>query len=109
MKRINNVMALDESSGLFVYGKICYNNMINKVENLRFYGGNISVEKEVLVAIIGAAAVVLAAIISGLFNLNKNDDTKRKTIKIRQKQKGKGNTQIGIQNNYVGKDEDKDD
>lgn len=66
-------------------------------------------EKEVLVAIIGAGAVVLAAIISGLFGLNKKDDTKSKIIKIEQKQKGKGNTQIGIQNNCARKDEDKDD
>lgn len=50
----------------------------------------------IIIAIIGAAGVVLAAIIS----LFKKSSGSGKNIKIEQRQKGKNNTQIGIQNNY---------
>ena len=50
----------------------------------------------IIVAIIGAAGVILAAII-GLFQKN---NTPKKNIKIKQRQKGNNNAQIGIQNNY---------
>ena len=53
-------------------------------------------EKEIIVAIISAIAVVLAAIITGIFSIfSKN----RKGTNISQKQKGQNNMQIGIQNN----------
>lgn len=58
----------------------------------------------IIIAIIGAAGVILAAII-GL--LKKNNNT-GKTIKIKQKQGicNKGN-QTGIQNNYISGDDKK--
>lgn len=63
----------------------------------------------IIIAIIGAAGVVLAAII-GLFK--KSNDT-GKNIKIKQKQWiGNKGTQIGIQNNYSSidnKEEEKDE
>jgi len=63
----------------------------------------------IIIAIIGAAGVVLAAII-GLFK--KSNDT-GKNIKIKQKQWiGNKGTQIGIQNNYSfsdSKGEEKDE
>ena len=53
-------------------------------------------EKEIIVAIISAIAVVLAAIITGIFS---KFSKKRKGTNISQKQKGQNNMQIGIQNN----------
>ena len=56
-------------------------------------------EKEIIVAIISASAVVLAAIITGVFAMiGKN----KKHTNISQKQKGQNNVQIGIQNNISG-------
>ena len=56
-------------------------------------------EKEIIVAIISASAVVLAAIITGAFAvIGKN----KKHTNISQKQKGQNNVQIGIQNNISG-------
>ena len=50
----------------------------------------------IIIAVIGAAGVVLAALI-GSFKKNSNGE---KTIKIKQRQEGQNNTQIGVQNNY---------
>lgn len=47
-------------------------------------------DTEIIVALIGAAAVIIAAVI-GVFG------KKEKTINIKQKASGKNNTQIGIQ------------
>lgn len=58
-------------------------------------------DKEIIVEIIGAAAVVLAALIGGIFSLiNKGKSKESRQIQIKQKQSGRNNTQIGIQNNY---------
>ncbi|MGN0469044.1 MAG: hypothetical protein ACI4GY_09995 [Acutalibacteraceae bacterium] len=57
-------------------------------------------DTEIIVAIIGASGAVLAAVITGIFKVLKKD--KARQIKINQKQSGKNNTQIGIQNNYGG-------
>lgn len=51
----------------------------------------------IIIAIIGAVGVALAAIITGLFSLLKKENINKKTT---INQKGKNNTQIGIQNNY---------
>ena len=64
-------------------------------------------DTEIIVAIIAAGGVVLAAIITGIFNLLKKDSSSPNGTNVRQSQKGKNNTQIGIQNTY--KDEDKKD
>lgn len=57
-------------------------------------------ESEVIVAIIGAVAVVVAAIITGIFTMRKTNKNSKSGEQITQKQKGKNNTQIGVQNNY---------
>ena len=49
-------------------------------------------DKEIIIALIGAAAVIIAAII-GVWG------KKEKTTNIKQKASGKNNTQIGIQIN----------
>lgn len=49
---------------------------------------------EIVVAIIGAVALVVAAII-GVWN--KKENSTSKSIRIQQKNSGKNNTQIGIQ------------
>lgn len=54
-------------------------------------------ETEIVVAIIGAVAVVGAAIINNMGKKKKNDD---KPIKMKQNALGKNITQTGIQNNY---------
>ena len=54
----------------------------------------------IIIAIIGACGVVLAALIGGIFSIVKNNKDSKRNTKIRQKQKGKYNTQVGIQNNY---------
>ena len=62
-------------------------------------------DKEILVAIISASAVVLAALIAGVFSLVKRGKENKSTnISIKQKQTffNKGD-QIGIQNNYGDK------
>lgn len=58
-------------------------------------------DKEIIVAIIGAAAVVLAALIAGIFSLvNRGKGKESKQIRIKQEQSGRNNIQIGIQNNF---------
>lgn len=58
---------------------------------------------EIIVAIIGASGVVIAALIAGIFSLiSKEKNKKSSNIKLKQKQSGRNNTQIGIQNNYGG-------
>ena len=49
-------------------------------------------DKEIIIALIGAAAVIIAAII-GIWG------KKEKSTNIKQKSSGKNNTQIGIQIN----------
>ena len=56
-------------------------------------------ETEIVVALIGAAAVIIAAII-GIWG------KKEKTTNIKQKASGKSNTQIGIQINKKESDTD---
>ena len=51
-------------------------------------------DKEIIIALIGAAAVIIAALI-GLLAKNKE-----KSTKVKQKATGKNITQIGVQNNY---------
>lgn len=60
-------------------------------------------DTEIIVAIIGAAAVIVAAII-GIWN--KKEKTSNKNIHIKQKTSGKNNTQIGIQINKKESDSD---
>ena len=54
----------------------------------------------IIIAIIGAAGVVLAAIIALFKKESKNEDT----TTINQRQSGKNNIQIGQQNNYTNGD-----
>ena len=63
---------------------------------------------EIIVAIIGAIAVILGAIIAGIFSIMANRKKKQSNgnIDIKQKQNGNNNIQIGVQNNY-GRDADK--
>ena len=66
-------------------------------------------EKEIIVAIISASAVVVAALITGIFSIvKKSKDHRSSSTKINQRQ-GLGNkgTQIGIQNNYSSFDNKK--
>lgn len=56
-------------------------------------------DKEIFIALIGAAAVIIAAII-GVWG------KKEKTTNIKQKASGKNNTQIGIQINKKESDTD---
>ena len=55
--------------------------------------------ESIIIAIIGASGVVIAALITGLLSLFKKDDKNQNNPRIKQFQKGKNNTQIGIQNN----------
>lgn len=55
----------------------------------------------IVIALIGAIGAVLAAVIAGVFSLLKKGKLPNST-KIKQKQNGKSNMQIGIQNNYEG-------
>ena len=59
---------------------------------------------EVVVAIIAGSATVLAAITTGIFELIKKN--KDKNIKIKQKQKGSNNIQIGLINQEDKGDKD---
>ena len=65
---------------------------------------NKNMSEEIIIAIIGAAGVILAAVIG----LLKKSNTAEKNINIKQKQ-GIGNkgTQIGIQNNYSSNEKTK--
>lgn len=56
-------------------------------------------DKEIIIALIGAAAIIIAAII-GVWG------KKEKTTNIKQKASGKNNTQIGIQINKKESDTD---
>lgn len=56
--------------------------------------------EEIIIAIISAIGVVLAALIGGIFSVVKNNRDSKNNTKIKQNQKGKYNTQVGIQNNY---------
>ena len=58
-------------------------------------------DTEILVAIIGAVAIVIAAII-GIF------EKKEKSTNIKQNAIGKGITQTGIQNNYYSEKKGED-
>ena len=60
---------------------------------------------EIIVAIIAAIGVVVAAVVTGIFSLIKKDASTSSTYNIKQSQKGKDNTQIGIQNNYKNNNE----
>ena len=62
-----------------------------------------SLDPAVQAAIITSVGAILCAIIAGLFASNKKKKSSNST-NIRQKQKGKNNTQIGVQNNYNGGD-----
>ena len=66
---------------------------------VRLILGNIP--NEIIVALIGAAGLIIAALI-GLLR-PKNSDKSNKTV-VTQKTKGNGITQIGIQNNRHGAD-----
>ncbi len=61
-------------------------------------------DTEIIVAIITAGGAVLVAVIAGIFNLINKDSGSSNSTNIRQSQKGKNNTQIGIQNNYTKED-----
>lgn len=57
-------------------------------------------DTEIIVAIIGAAGVLGAAIIAKMGKKKKSDSP----VRIKQRAMGKDITQIGIQNNYSSKD-----
>lgn len=52
----------------------------------------------IVIAIIGAVGVVLAAVITGIFTVFSKGKPSKQSI-LKQSQRGKNNTQIGIQNN----------
>lgn len=54
--------------------------------------------ENIIVALIGAGAVIIAAIITLIGNLKKKNVSEKRT-KIKQSAKGNSNVQIGIQNN----------
>ena len=58
-----------------------------------------NLDSAVQAAIITTFGPILSAIIAGILALKKKGNSSNKT-NIKQKQKGKYNTQIGIQNNY---------
>ena len=58
-----------------------------------------NLDSAVQAAIITTVGAILCAIIAGVFGLKKNGDSSNST-NIKQNQKGKNNTQIGVQNNY---------
>lgn len=62
-------------------------------------------EKEIIVALISAVAVIGAAVINNLGKKKKADD---KPLKIKQNAIGKGITQTGIQNNYSSQKDGED-
>ena len=67
--------------------------------------------EDILIAIIGAGAVILAAIITGLFGLTKTKARHKNKKSNIQKIKGNNNTQIGVQNNtsiHIGDKESED-
>ena len=63
-------------------------------------------ETEIIVAIIGAVAVIVAAIIGVWGNRKKSSDKSGKKIKVNQKATGNINTQVGIQINKGKKDDE---
>lgn len=63
---------------------------------------------EIIVAIISAAAIIIAALIAGIFALiSKGKNKESNNIRLEQKQSGKNNTQVGIQNNYGGSQDER--
>ena len=63
---------------------------------------------EIIVAIISAAAIIIAALIAGIFSLiSKGKNKESNNIILEQKQSGKNNTQVGIQNNYGGSQDER--
>ena len=58
-----------------------------------------NLDSAVQAAIITTVGAILCAIIAGIFGLKKKGNSSNNT-NIKQKQKGKNNTQIGVQNNY---------
>ncbi|MBM6937334.1 hypothetical protein H7U37_02175 [Pseudoflavonifractor phocaeensis] len=63
---------------------------------------------EIIVAIISAAAIIIAALIAGIFSLiSKGKNKESNNIRLEQKQSGKNNTQVGIQNNYGGSQDER--
>ncbi len=67
-------------------------------------------DKEIVVAIIGTAAVILGTVITGIFSLASKPKQSQNSnnVEVKQTQNGQNNTQIGVQNNYVGKSSDLD-
>lgn len=55
--------------------------------------------ENIIVALIGAGAVIIAAIVSLLGNLSKKKSLSGEKTIIKQSVKGNSNVQIGIQNN----------
>ena len=55
--------------------------------------------EEIIIAIIGAVAVIAAAVITGVFSLKKKTEKTKCDTSIQQTQNGNNNTQIGVQNN----------
>ena len=62
--------------------------------------------ENIIVALIGAVAVIIAAIIGACGNRSNKDRNKRRKARptIQQNISGDGNTGIGIQNNYGTKE-----
>lgn len=64
-------------------------------------------DTEIVVAIIGAGAVIISALIAGVFSLAKQKSRKNTVNKeIKQNQTGTNNIQIGIQNNFKEKNDE---
>lgn len=61
-----------------------------------------SLETELQVALISGGAVVVAAIITGIFSLLKRENS-NSSVSIKQSSSGSKNTFIGIQNNERSK------
>ncbi len=57
------------------------------------------IEKEIIIALIGAGATIIAATIGVVGNRRKASAKKEQNIKINQTATGRSNTQIGIQIN----------
>ena len=59
-----------------------------------------NLDPAVQAAVITGVCGVLGTIVAGVFTLLKKGNNSKSGINIKQTQKGKNNTQIGIQNNY---------
>lgn len=62
--------------------------------------------ENVIVALIGASAMIIAAVIALIGNLCEKEKAKR-NVKIKQSVRGNSNVQIGIQNNSSNNKEGK--